>query len=245
MNQSDPAPEKSRSLVSWGTPASNDRALVCIPWAGAGAAPFRPWTPVLGAVSTVYGLRLAGRESRRAEPPATTVAEVVDDVAAELADLGVPRVALFGQCSGAVLAFELAKALGRAGGDVQVTHLLVASQLPPPDVARLGPEAEHDLTQYVPADLRAEPDFVELLLPVIAADTSLMSGYVYQPDDPLTVPLTVLYGADDHQLSRPRLDGWRRETTGPTSFHEIAGADHLFGGAAWPKLAETVRDALT
>lgn len=245
MNQSTPTPKKSRSLVSWDAPARNDLALVCIPWAGAGAASFRSWIPVLGDVSTVYGLRLAGRESRRMEPLAATVSEVVSDIVAELVDLGVPRVALFGQCSGAVLAFELAKALAKSGHDIEVTHLLVASQLPPPDFAKADHEAEHDLTQYVPEKFREEPDFVELLLPVIAADISLVSRYVYEPGVFLAVPLTVMYGAHDNQLSRSQVDAWRLETTGPTNFCEIAGGDHLFGGDAWLRLAETVRAALT
>ncbi|MBP2707788.1 thioesterase [Microbispora sp. RL4-1S] len=245
MKQADPTPEKGRSLVSWGAPAKTELALVCIPWAGAGAAPFRLWSPVLGDVSTVYGVRLAGRESRRTEPPADTVAEVVGDIAGELVDLGVRRVALFGQCFGAVLAFELAKALARSGHDIEVAHLLVASQLPPPCFAEADPEAEHDLMQYVPENFREEPDFVELLLPVIAADIGLVSRYVYEPGVFLAVPLTVVYGAHDSQLSRAQVDAWRRETTGPTNFREIAEGDHLFGGEAWLRLAETVRAALT
>ncbi|GAA1796060.1 thioesterase [Planosporangium flavigriseum] len=249
MNQADPTPmptpEKGRLLVSWGAPAKNGLALVCIPWAGAGAAPFRSWSPVLDDVSTVYGLRLAGRESRRMEPPADTVAEVVCDIVAELVGLGVPRVALFGQCFGAVLAFELAKALAKSDHDIEVAHLLVASQLPPPYFAEADLEAEHDLMQYVPENFREEPDFVELLLPVIAADISLVSRYIYEPGAPLAVPLTVVYGAHDSQLSRDRVDAWRWETTGPTNFCEIAEGDHLFGGEAWLRLAATVRAALT
>ncbi|MCG5436897.1 thioesterase II family protein [Micromonospora foliorum] len=244
MNKLEPSPTKGQSLVSWGAPATSGLALVCIPWAGAGAAPFRVWTPVLGDTATVYGLRLAGRESRRAEPPAKTAGQVVGEVVAELADRGVTRVALFGQCFGAVLAFELAKALTHDGHGIEVSHLLVASQLPPPHFTEADPAAEQDLLQYVPAHFRDEPDFVQLLLPIIAADIGLVSRYVHRPGAALTTPITVVYGARDDQLSRARLDAWRRETTGPTTFHEVAEGDHLFAGDAWLRLAETVRAAL-
>jgi surfactin synthase thioesterase subunit len=244
MNKLGPPPKKGQSLVSWGAPATSSLALVCIPWAGAGAAPFRAWSPVLRDTATVYGLRLAGRESRRAEPPAETAAEVVGEVVAELADRCMTRVALFGQCFGAVLAFELAKALRHDGHGIEVSHLLVASQLPPPHFAEADPEAEHELLQYVPAHFRDEADFVELLLPVIAADIGLVSRYVYRPGAALATPITVVYGAQDDQLSRARLDAWRRETTGPTTFREVAEGDHLFGGDAWLRLAETVYAAL-
>ena len=252
MNNLGSPPKKGQSLVSWGAPATSSLALVCIPWAGAGAAPFRAWSPVLRDTATVYGLRLAGRESRRAEPPAETAAEVVGKVVAELADRCLTRVALFGQCFGAVLGFELAKALYHGGHDIEVSHLLVASQLPPPHFAeadleadpKAGHEAGHELLQYVPAHFRDEPDFVELLLPVIAADIGLVSRYVYRPGAALSTPITVIYGGQDDQLSRARLDDWRRETTGRTTFREVAEGDHLFGGDAWLQLAETVRAAL-
>ncbi|MGC4900460.1 thioesterase II family protein [Micromonospora echinospora] len=244
MNVPSAAPPKNNSLVSWNAPASNDLALVCIPWAGAGAAPFRSWSAALADVATVYGLRLAGRENRRTEPPSTTIADVVAEVVAELADLGLPRVALFGHCSGALLAFELAKTLTDTDHGIEVTHLLVASQLPPPDFTTADVEAEQDLTQYVPEEFRGEPDFVELLLPIIAADIALMSDYVYQPGASLSVPVTVLYGAHDGDVNRAGLDPWRRETSGPTNFAEIAGGDHLLGGDAWPRLARAVREAL-
>ncbi|WP_432921497.1 thioesterase II family protein [Microbispora sp. CA-135349] len=217
---------------------------MCIPWAGAGAAPFRSWGPLLGDVATVYGLRLAGRESRRTEPPADTMSHVVAETVAELADLGVSRVALFGQCSGAVLAFELAKALADPGRGIDVTRLIVASQRPPRDFAEAGIAVDQDLMTYVPAEFREEPDLVELLLPIIAADIELMSRYAYEPGDPLEVPLTVVYGAGDEVLGRAQVDGWHRVTTGPTSFHEIAGGDHLLEGEAWLELAETIRVAL-
>jgi surfactin synthase thioesterase subunit len=238
------ATPQKKALISWNALPASGPALVCIPWAGAGAAPFRSWGPLLDGVATVYGLRLAGRENRRTEPPAVAISEVVDDVVAELTGLGVQKVAVFGQCSGAVLAFELAKALAESVPDIEVTHLLVASQLPPACLDLVGAETEQDLARYVPDNLRQEPDFVELLLPVIAADIKLVSRYVYEPGAALTVPLTVFRGAHDDQLTRPLLDAWRLETTGPTRFSEIAGGDHLIGGDAWLRLAEAVRAAL-
>jgi surfactin synthase thioesterase subunit len=194
--------------------------------------------------ATVHGVRMAGRESRRMEPMPTLLGDVVDALAAELAALHAPRVALFGHCSGALVAFETARALLRYDKGPELVHLVVASQLPPRDVADDPGDTERDLDQYVPDDLREEPELVELLRPIIAADMKLVAGYVYQPDTPLAVPLTVFYGAGDERLSRTAVDGWRRETTGRTDVHELAGADHLFGGDAWLALAEAVAATL-
>ncbi|MFB8139383.1 thioesterase II family protein [Streptomyces parvus] len=240
--------KQSSKLVPWGagktTPTRNSTALVCIPWAGAGATPFRPWGPVIDDVADVYGVRLAGRESRQTEPLPASLDEVVDELVAELVALDVPRVALFGQCSGALLAYRTAQRLRLSDDGPGLAHLLVASQLPPRVLADDGDESEDDLTRYVPEHLREEPELLEVLLPILAADMKLVSDYVHTPDAPLDVPLTVLHGACDDLLTRSEIDGWRHETTGRSTFHEIAGAGHLFGGASWLELAGAIRTAL-
>lgn len=219
-------------------------ALACIPWAGAGASPFRAWGPVLAGTASVYGVRLAGRESRQGEPPATVFDDVVAGLVQELTALGAPDVALFGQCCGALLAFEVAKALQLSCDGPAVVHLFVASQLPPRVLADAPVEPDQDPMRYVPEEVRGEPELLDMLLPVIAADTILISNYKYSPIGLVGVPLTVVYGARDELLSRAEVDGWRRETTGPTAFRELADAGHLLSGTAWMNLAEVVRAAL-
>lgn len=224
--------------------AAGKPALVCIPWAGAGAAPFRAWGPALAGTASVYGVRLAGRESRQGEPPATVLDDVVADLVRELTALGAPDVALFGQCCGALLAFEVARALRLSCDGPAVIHLFVASQLPPRVLADAPVEPDEDPMRYVPEEVRGEPELVDMLLPVIAADTMLISNYEYSPNGLADVPLTVVYGARDELLSQAKVDGWRHETTGPTAFRELADADHLFSGTAWMDLAEVIRAAL-
>lgn len=206
--------------------------------------PFRPWGPVLDGVAAVYGVRLAGRESRQTEPLATSLDETVSALVHDLRTLDEPRVALFGQCFGALLAFEVAKALHRSDAGPEVAHLFVASQVPPSAIADAGGEPGDDLSRYVPEHLREEPELLEVLLPILDGDMALLAGYAYGPRTPLDVPLTVLYGAHDDLLGPAEVDGWRDETTGPVGFHEIADADHLFSGAAWTEVAGLIRGEL-
>ncbi|MBY8884714.1 hypothetical protein K7472_07630 [Streptomyces sp. PTM05] len=218
---------------------------MCIPWAGAGATPFHAWGPVIGDAAAVYGVRLAGRESRQVEPPATSLADVVTELVEELSALGASRVALFGQCSGALTAFEVARALTSLGSGPELVQLFVASQLPPRVLADRRLDPSQDPARYVPEHLRGEPELMEVLLPILTADMELVAKYAYMPGAPLGVPLTAVYGELDDDLDRTVVDGWRHETTGETVVHEIAGADHLFGGAAWLDLARSVRSLLS
>jgi surfactin synthase thioesterase subunit len=192
----------------------------------------------------VYGARLAGRENRHAEPVAETSDQVVAEIISELTSLGVPRIALFGQCSGALLAYGLARKLAESGQGLEVEHLIVASQLPPSVFPEVDLDLGQDLTQYVPEDFRDEPEFVDMMLPVIAADMKLVSDFAYSADVPLQVPITVVYGDRDQMLGRPEVEDWCRETTGPVNFHEISDGDHLISGPAWLKLAKTIRAVL-
>jgi surfactin synthase thioesterase subunit len=232
-------------LVPWSSASSKCTALVCIPWAGAGAAPFRSWAPALEYAAAVYGVRLPGRESRQREPLVTVLGEAVAMLTQEVIALNAPRVALFGMCSGALLAFETAKALQMSGRGDKLAHLLVASQVPPRALAKAPIEPGDDIARYIPESLRAKAEVLEVLLPILRADIMLVSNYSYSPSTPLSVPLTVLYGACDGLFGRAEADDWRSETTATTSFHEIADADHLFGGTAWLDLANSVRAILT
>jgi surfactin synthase thioesterase subunit len=200
---------------------------------------------VIGDVANVYGVRLAGRESRQAEPPATALGDVVLELTEAVLGLDVPRVALFGHCSGALLAFEVAVALRGSARTCEVSHLIVASQLPPDLAASRATDTGHDLARFLSEDLRDDPELLEMLLPILAADMRLVSGYATPADAWLDVPLTVMYGGRDTLLSAAQVDGWRRHTSGATVIREIAQADHLFGGTTWLTLATTIRAVLT
>lgn len=235
-----PSPDRATSaLVPWSAGPPDGPALLCVPWAGAGAAPFRTWGPLFPGDITVYGVRLPGRESRMAEAAPTDISQVVDALVQDVARLAHPRIAVFGHCSGALVGFETARALGPAAA-----HLLVASQLPP---ARAAQGAEEELgsrdglaRRYLSSELLGDPDIVDMLLPVLEADMRAVSDYRYRPGGLPGVPLTVFRGADDPEIEPGDTDGWRAETTGPVRVREVEGADHLFAGAAWQRLGARV-----
>ena len=220
---------------------------MCIPWAGAGAAPFRRWAAALGDDAVIYGARLPGRESRLAEPHKRTVTAIVEELSADVGRLPHERVALFGHCSGALIAFELARAL-RSEGTRDVSHLLVASQLPPrlvtaTDSRELEIE-ERIIRQDVVGTFAAEPELLELMLASVAADMHAVATYDYEAAEPLSMPIAVFVGAEDEHIRVADVGGWGDETAGPVTVREVAGADHLFRDSAWPTLAEAVRSAL-
>ncbi|MGW0574823.1 thioesterase II family protein [Streptomyces sp. NPDC002920] len=229
------------TLVSWATGSDNGAALICLPWAGAGSVVFRNWSGVFPQDISVYGVRLPGRENRMNESALTDIAEVIGHVRSSIDDLPHDRIALFGHCSGALVAFELARQLGPS-----VVQLSVASQLPPPRAAQAADEqlGSRDLLakRYLDAELLAEPDMVQLLLPVLEADMRAISTYCYREGPLRDLPVSVFRGTADEEISLEDVIGWQAVTTGPVQIRELPGADHLMSGQAWTSLATHVAE---
>ncbi len=237
------------AYVRWRT-VPRAPVLVCVPWAGAGAAPFRPWADWLAPSVEVWALRLPGRESRIGEPPPDDFGRLVTDCAdAFEQEFPVGRgYALFGHCSGALLSYELAHELLRRG--VAGPRAFVVASQGAPDLPRTldgWREDVDDLLAVAGADLvhdeEVHRELLELLRPTIEADVQLARGYLYRARGAFDVPVTVLIASDDPEIYRWAPRSWQSHTSAGVTGHVLPG-DHLFSGAAWRGLAEAVGAAL-
>ncbi|MFE6101520.1 thioesterase II family protein [Streptomyces laurentii] len=227
----------SDALIAFKPRLRDNPALVCVPWAGAGAAPFRVWASVFGTAATVYGVRLPGRESRLDEPLLEDVDSLVKSVVAGVESLGDRPIVLFGHCSGALLAHEAARALGR-----RVTRLVVASQLPPAEAARTAADeldSESLAERYLDEGVAHDSEMRAVALRILESDIRAVSGYQFTPGL-LDIPITVFRGMDDREVRSVDLAGWISASTIPSEICEVANADHMFSGTAWVNLAELI-----
>ena len=210
--------------------------LFCLPYAGGSAAGvYRDWRRALPAGIDVVPVELPGRGTRLGELPYTRVESLLTDVLrAVLPRLDLP-FALFGHSLGAILAFEAARRLEHAH-DARPERLLV-SGYEAPDLDR-APERDHLLPDEqfrerirrlggTPPEVLADTGLMDLLLPVLRADLAAAAGYAFRPGAPLSCPVTVFGGLDDPEARPSRLEGWRRQTTGPCAIRLLPG-DHFF-----------------
>jgi surfactin synthase thioesterase subunit len=233
---------KPTALVCWNPSSPSTKALVCIPWAGAGAAPFRQWVSVIGRHARIYGVRLAGREARIREPPATALGIVIAELTGAITHLREDRVDMFGHCSGAILAFEIARAL-RDETRPALGRLIVAGQVAPRLFAESAQTAT-DTRRYLPEDLRHDAEWTELLMSIMAADLQAFAQYTYEVSKPLDIPITAVRSRSDTYVSDADLAAWSEETTGSLACRGVHNADPLFSGPAWRRLANEVLQAL-
>jgi medium-chain acyl-[acyl-carrier-protein] hydrolase len=205
--------------------------LLCVPHAGAGPSVFRAWHSAMPGLEIVP-VTLPGRESRFSEPPARDLTALVDDIIEQCASWHRTPFALFGHSMGALVGFELARALRRRRlpaperlfvSAFRAPHL--PQRRPPlhalPDVAL---KAALLRLQGTPREVLDQPELMQTVLPTLRRDLELVERYRYRAEPPLTCPVTCLAGVLDERVTGAELDAWRRHTKGAFGLRLFPGA---------------------
>lgn len=209
--------------------------LVCLPFAGAGASFFYPWSDKAGKEIEIVAIQLPGREWRVDEEPYRDVETAVDDLFPEISgQLGSGPVLLFGHSLGAVLAYELARRFSAAPG-FAVLRLIVSGSPGPwtrrvrratglPDDDFLDRVSE--FAQYN-AEAMRDPEVRKLVLPALRADVEMHEAYAASRRDPLAAPITSLRGQADDLVSADQAAEWASATSLEFELRELPGR-HMY-----------------
>jgi medium-chain acyl-[acyl-carrier-protein] hydrolase len=210
--------------------------LFCLPHAGSGIAAYHLWKRTLPSFVELCPIQLPGREVRIAEAPLPNLAALVNQMADAVTPWLDKPYAIFGHSMGALLAYELAQTL-RARGLPAPLHLFVSGriaahldlpgrpihQLPAPEfLAELGARYEG-----LPDELLNDPEMLELFLPILRADITVIETYRFPHGDPsrgpLPCPITAFSGASDKSVSYESLLAWQRHTSAAFDAHRLPG----------------------
>ncbi|MFE3558653.1 thioesterase II family protein [Streptomyces sp. NPDC059193] len=207
--------------------------LVCLPHAGGAAGSFASWAALLPAGTELIAVQYPGRQDRIAEQPIEEMGQMADRLAEALRPLLDVPVHLFGHSMGTGLAYEVARRLEDADGFV-MSHVFVSAR---PAPHRIDGEHRHRLDDAeLVAAMRSlgGPDaavydhagLLPIILPPLRADLALLDRYRPDALTPLSAPITVLGGADDHTCSVEELRSWSEATTAPTRVEVFPGGHH-------------------
>lgn len=172
------------------------------------------------------------------EPLEVTLPALLERILADVRPEPGKPFAVFGHSLGAIIAFELALRLEARG---QTPSLVFASGTGSPAArdrerfAALKTDAElrAELLRLdgTPQDVLADPELMDLTLPVLRADFQIAASYASPPGRALAAPLVALGGSSDPTTSREAIAAWRVHTRGDFAMHMLAGG-HFFIHAA-------------
>jgi len=209
--------------------------LFCFPYAGSGASIFRGWQDHLPDDIEVVGVQLPGRENRFTEPRFNRLVDVIaplHDLVVGMADI---PFYFFGHSIGALIAFELTRALQRYGS-TQPFHLVVSGMRAPQILSRS--EAHHlmdddtlleKIKDYngTPKVLLQDVELMRFFLPQLRDYFAISETYEYMAGAPLNCPITALGGDDDPNVAESDLAAWQTHTCGEFR-HLLFKGDHFF-----------------
>ncbi len=209
--------------------------LFCLPYAGSGAAIYRLWAEELPPDVELCRIQLPGRESRLRESPYDCLAELVDVLTQVIRPLLDVPFAFFGHSMGALVSFELARAVRRVHG-VAPEHLFVSAWRAPQQT--LGtclhqlPDREFIAEMQarfagIPNAILQEREILDIMLPILRADLAVCETYEYKQGEPLTCPISVFGGQDDHWIRPSDLEAWSSQTSAGFDVQMYPG-DHFF-----------------
>lgn len=204
--------------------------LVCFPHAGGSASFFFPVSARLSPALDVVAVQYPGRQDRRAEPNIDSIAGIADAVLPALRPLGDGPLAFFGHSMGAVVAYEVALRLERAGA-APLVRVFVSGRRAPSRV-RVGTVHERDDGGVI-AELQSlsgtdsslldDAEARQMILPAVRADYRAIETYRDTPGRMLSCPVTALIGDSDPQVTAEEAGDWARHTTGPFDLRLFPG----------------------
>lgn len=211
--------------------------LICLPHAGGTASLFRDWPPKLHPSVEVIAVSYPGREDRLKEPCITDMAVMAELLAAEIAalpDADQLPLLLFGHSMGASIAHEVTVLL--EANQLPVAALLVSAR-PAPHQLRVNDLTRRPGDSALIDDVRRlderahrvldDPELLELVLPAIRGDYTLVETYPRQQPQRVRAPIVGYAATADPEVSEGDVLAWRDVTTSSFGFRAFTG-DHFY-----------------
>jgi medium-chain acyl-[acyl-carrier-protein] hydrolase len=226
--------------------------LFCFPFAGGSAATYQRWTHSLPKNIEVLAVELPGHGRRFKEPSFVSLSELIGAVADPLRERLRCPFAFFGHSMGATIGFELARYLRRKYA-LEPSHLFLSARRGPgfpDDRAPIHNLPDSEFLEEIrnldgtPAEILERPEVMRFLSPMLRADFQVIETYQYQPEPPLSCPITALGGLDDPRVSIESLLAWSRETSAGFKLKMLPG-NHFFLRNSESRLLRLLKETLS
>jgi surfactin synthase thioesterase subunit len=227
---------------------AGDVTLICLPHAGGSATYFRPLSAMVSPAVEVLSVQYPGRQDRRAERPLETITGLAEEILATLRTYRDRRLVLFGHSMGACVGYEIARRMAREPS-CTLLGLIASGRCAPSRTRNNGVHLRDD--EGVISEIRAlngtdaswltDDDMIRMILPAVRSDYQAVETYAFESGPPLQVPVSVLVGDADPQVTVAEADDWRGFTAKKFRMRTFPGG-HFYLADRQPEVATAIID---
>ncbi|MDM8559406.1 thioesterase domain-containing protein [Candidatus Parabeggiatoa sp. HSG14] len=227
--------------------------LYCLPFAGGNALSYRNFKTHITDIVDIKPLDLPGRGKRIKEPLLTNLEAIADDTLHQIKnDLNGQPYAVYGHSMGAVLGYVLTHRLINA--DLPLPMHLFFSGRRAPSVVDYKPQKhglpKKDFLDYLqklgglPGEILENAELMDFFEPILRADFQAIETYIHKPTSPFDIPMTIMHGLKDKDVTHAELLPWQQETRQPISIKSFTGG-HFFIFEHLPHICRLFSKTLT
>lgn len=215
-----------------GGPTTAAVPLLFFSHAGTGASSFAQW--IFPARITAHPVQLPRGEDAAAEPPRRDIHAIVTGLLVQVERSLAGSIALYGHSMGALVAFELARALTVAGRPPR--HLFVSGRRAPHlpasrrTVHRLPKTLFFDVLDELggpPRDVLRRASLLRYTVKVSRADLEVCETYSCDTHTELPCPTISIHDQNDPIVDPDGITAWSRHTSAAFAPHSFTGG-HYF-----------------
>ncbi|WP_301005053.1 alpha/beta fold hydrolase, partial [Mesorhizobium sp.] len=222
--------------------------IICFPHGGGSVQSFRTWSDYLPEDVELICLDLPGRGKRSAEAPIRSMDVLVSMVTEALRGYSDRPFIFFGHSAGALVAYEVARSLEKAGRPSPF-HVVVSAHksadvpTDEPPMYRYADDKLIDVIRIlgmIPKEALANEVLLQdFILPPLRADFELVETYDRNLPTPLNAAITAMGGVQDETINANDLNEWRRLTT--SRFARIMfDSDHFYTHSMTAEVVSTL-----
>jgi surfactin synthase thioesterase subunit len=175
-----------------------------------------------------------GRGSRIGEPLLSDMHKLVEDVYQQIKPQLTQPYAFYGHSMGTLVSYLVTKKIIREG-IAEPRHLIMTGRGGP---SAIKPESfNHLLTREglknklremggSSEEVLNNEALLDMFEPILKADFKAIETYLYQPDTPFHIPMTVISGTEE-EISPEEANAWKKETTADVNVMQLSGK-HFF-----------------
>lgn len=222
----------------------------CFPHAGSGASVYAAWGDIISQYFNYFPIQYPMRENRRAEKMPASIKELAESIAKEnIATFREKPCIFFGQCLGALIAFETIIALNKLS--VKTPSLIIAAGCPSPGTSFVSEFSEQinnsDVAEYfvklgyISKEVAENKMYLDFFMPVLRSDYFLMQNYKADKGERIDCSVMTVYGQNDTEVNDVTLNDWKKYTNANVLEKKYEGGHFCINDSTLKNLLEEIK----